>query len=236
MTRLKTTWTGLWVPLVALVAVLASGAWLVTQQPDFNDRWADWGNSTSGPRTGGGWGMGPGGGDGMMGESGYGWLPGNGEPVVDLAQARDRANEFAKTLESDLQVGEVMKFSNQYYAEVQEPDGTKATEVLVDPDNGAVQLEFGPARMWNTRFGMMSGGYGTRSEVTASQAQGIANEWLADRHDGLTADAAEAFPGYYTLHTLRGDKIEGMLSVNSTSGDVWYHSWHGDFQGMSEVS
>lgn len=38
MTRLKTTWTGLWVPLVALVAVLASGAWLVTQQSDFNDR------------------------------------------------------------------------------------------------------------------------------------------------------------------------------------------------------
>jgi hypothetical protein len=236
MTRLKTTWTGLWVPLVALVALLASGAWLVTQQPDFNDRWADWGNSASGPRTGGGWGMGSGGGDGMMSGSGYGSLPGNGEPVVDLAQARDRASEFAKTLESDLQVGEVMKFSNQYYAEVQEPDGTKATEVLVDADNGAVQLEFGPARMWNTRFGMMSGGDGTRSEVTASQAQGIANEWLADRPDGLTADAAEAFPGYYTLHTLRGDKIEGMLSVNSTSGDVWYHSWHGDFQGMSEVS
>ena len=156
MARLKTTWTGVWVPLVALVAVLASGAWLVTQESDFNDRWAGWGN-TSGAGTGGGWGMGTGGGDGrMMGGSGYGWLPGNGEPVVDLAQARDRAREYAKTLESDLQVGEVMKFSNQYYAELQELDGTKATEVLVDSDNGAVQMEFGPARMWNTRFGMMA--------------------------------------------------------------------------------
>ena len=236
MARWKTTWTGLLVPIVALVALLASGTWLVTQRSDFHDPWASWENSTSGPRTGGGWGIGAGGGDGMMGGSGYGWLPGNGEPVGDLAQARDRASEYATTLESDLQVGEVMKFSNQYYAELQEPDGTKATEVLVDPGSGAVQLEFGPARMWNTRFGMMNGGYGTRSEVTASEAQGIADEWLADRRDGLTADTAEAFPGYYTLHTLRGDKIEGMLSVNSTTGDVWYHSWHGDFQEMSETS
>jgi hypothetical protein len=31
------------------------------------------------------------------------------------------------------------------------------TEVLVDPESGSVQLEFGPAMMWNTRFGMMAG-------------------------------------------------------------------------------
>jgi len=25
-----------------------------------------------------------------------------------------------------------------------------------------------------------------------------------------------------------------MLSVNGYSGEVWYHSWHGDFSSMME--
>lgn len=83
---------------------------------------------------------------------------------------------------------------------------------------------------------MMGGGYDTSSEVTASEAQQIANEWLAERNDGLTADAAEAFPGYYTLHTLKEGQVEGMLSVSSTAEDVWHHSWHGDFIKTSEGS
>lgn len=62
----------------------------------------------------------------------------------------------------DLRVGEVMRFTRNYYAELEERDGTKSTEVLADPQNGAVQLEFGPAMMWNTRCGMMGG---SRSET-----------------------------------------------------------------------
>jgi hypothetical protein len=81
---------------------------------------------------------------------------------------------------------------------------------------------------------MMSRGYGNVNAITASEARQIAEDWLTDRDQGLTADTAEAFPGYYTLHTLQEGQVEGMLSVNNTTGDVWYHSWHGDFQGMSE--
>ncbi|MEU2980907.1 hypothetical protein [Streptomyces hirsutus] len=33
---------------------------------------------------------------------------------------------------------------------------------------------------------------------------------------------------------LRGDRIVGMLSVNATSGDVWYHAWHGRFLQVQE--
>ncbi|MBB1254829.1 hypothetical protein H3146_15910 [Streptomyces sp. OF3] len=36
-------------------------------------------------------------------------------------------------------------------------------------------------------------------------------------------------PRLLHLHTLRGDRIVGMLSVHATSGDVWYHTWHGRF-------
>lgn len=90
-------------------------------------------------------------GAGMMG---YAAASGSGEPVRDVAGARGQAERFASRL--DLRVAEVMQFSNGYYAELEEADGEAATEVLVDPQTGAVWPEFGPAMMWNIRYGMMS--------------------------------------------------------------------------------
>jgi hypothetical protein len=46
---------------------------------------------------------------------------------------------------------------------------------------------------------------------------------------------ADPFYGYYTIHTLRDGEIEGMLSVHGESGQVWYHTWHGDFVQMVEM-
>ncbi len=209
-------------------------------------------------------------GSGMMGYS----TVGSGEPVRDLAGAKRQAGRFADRL--DLRVGEVMRFDNQYYAELT-ADGRGATEVLVDPATGTVMLEPGPAMMWNTRYGMMSAmgmmaGSGTgggstalgpgammgsgdmmggptvapgsaggarapatpAGAVTAAEAGAIAKRWLRDAFPGLSADQAEPFPGYFTVHMLRGDRIEGMLSVNAATGAVWYHSWHGRFIEMSE--
>jgi hypothetical protein len=39
-----------------------------------------------------------------------------------------------------------------------------------------------------------------------------------------------AFPGYYTFDYGR-KAIEGMLSVNAYTGEVWLHGWHGLFLG-----
>ncbi len=203
----------LWVPLVALLALLGSGAWMVAQADGFGSR-GFMGGSMSG------------------GHAESEWLAGDGDSVDDLSEARDRAQEYAAVLGPDLQVGEVMRFTENYYAELEESDGTKATELLIDPSTGAVRLELGPAMMWNTRYGTMS-----RSDVSsnldAEQAEQVAQVW-ADEHDAMTVADAEAFPGYYTLHTLQQDRIEGMLSVNADTGDVWYHSWHGEFRDMSE--
>lgn len=58
--------------------------------------------------------------------------------------------------------------------------------------------------MWNTRYGMMGG-----SLLTAREARETAEWWMADR-DGLTAGVPEAFPGYYTLHTLRDGHVDGL--------------------------
>ena len=72
---------------------------------------------------------------------------------------------------------------------------------------------------------------GTPARLSAERA--VARAW-ADDHDGLAVADPVAFPGYYTLHTLEDDRIEGMLSVNAVTGAVWYHGWHGEFQEMSE--
>lgn len=210
------------VPIVAVAAIVGSGTWMVIQGQGV-----------------GGWSAGTtdGAAYGMMGGTGFGGVGSSGDraPVVDLAGARDRAQAFATDLRPGLTVGEVMQFDRQYYAELVEADGSLATEVLIDPVSGDVQIELGPARMWNTSYGMMARG-GSELRVSAAEAQRIADEWLAGQADGdgLTAGTADVFPGYYTLHTLRDGKIDGMLSVNATSGDVWYHSWHGAFVAMSE--
>jgi hypothetical protein len=174
---------------------------------------------------------------GMTGP-GYGPMTGVAEPgagpVRDLNEANRAAQRFADGW--GLRVGEVMQFDNGFYAELVEPTGIGATEVLIDPGTGAVQLEFGPAMMWNTRYGMMRPGTRTGSDrIGPAEARQIAGKWLRDNASGLTAGQAEAFPGYYTLHTMRGDSIAGMLSVHAATGAVWYHSWHGRFIAMREV-
>ncbi len=208
------------VPLIALTALLASAGWLVTQE-----RGNGWVTVGRGDR------VVVSGRPGMAG-SGFGWLRGDGRRVRDLPAARARAQTFATTLGPELAVGEVMRFSNHFYAELVAPDGSKVTEVLVDPRSGAVGLEPGPATMWNTRFGTMTAPR-SGARLSVDQARAAAARWLQSR-DGLAVGEPEAFPGYLTMHTLRGGRVEGMLSVHAVTGAVWYHGWHGSYQEMSE--
>jgi hypothetical protein len=139
-----------------------------------------------------------------------GGLPGDGRAVGSLVEAARRAEEFGRLLTRDLRVGEVMRFTDYYYVELEEASGAKATEVLVDPASGAVQLEFGPAMMWNTRYGMMTAGTpDTTAQVDPGRARDLANRWLTARDSGSTADEPETFPGYDTLHVSRAGRVEG---------------------------
>lgn len=45
-----------------------------------------------------------------------------------------------------------MQFDNGFYVELVDPAGEAATEVLVDRSSGAMQVEWGPAMMWNTTY------------------------------------------------------------------------------------
>ncbi len=185
-----------------------------------------------GPGTmGGQYGMGMmAGGNGMMAGA-YG-LPGDGRPVKTLAAVRQRAQAYGDRL--GLRTGEVMQFSNGFYAELLTVDGAGGTEVLVDSATGAVQVEYGPAMMWNTSYGMHAGAAVTAPAVSVADAGRLAQRWLDDQRHGLTVGEAEPFPGYYTFDTRRSGKLDGMMSVNAATGAVWYHTWHGSFIAISE--
>lgn len=160
-----------------------------------------------------------------------GWAAGGQGRIADLSQAHAAADRFAAR--NGLAVGEVMQFEHGYYAELVEPSGQLATEVLISARSGAVRPEYGPAMMWNTQYGMHPI-LDSSAQLSPADATAIANEWLGRHRAGETASSPDAFPGYYTLHTRRNGKVSGMLSVNATTGDVWYHNWHGRFIAMAE--
>jgi hypothetical protein len=172
-------------------------------------------------------------------------LPGEGD-VSSLEDVEAAAHEYVDRLGySGLEVTEVMEFERNYYAIVAEEDtGIGAMELLVDKESGAVGPEPGPNMMWNAEYGHMGrsggmmgmmGGYASGNMTLSPQEAGeVAQRWLDANLPGRTAGEADAFYGYYTLHFLDDGDIEGMLSVHGDSGDVWYHSWHGDFVAMME--
>lgn len=194
--------------------------------------------------------MGPG---GMMGGMMGGWgYPGTGTPLT-LDQAVERAQQYVAAYGNPdpstgsgqvLRLTEVMEFTNNFYAEVgEESTGIHAFELLINRYTGAVYPEMGPNMMWNTKYspmaGMMGGWWGRPSgpmTVTPEQARTFAQQYLDSYLPGTTvADEAGAFYGYYTLHTLQDGRIAGMLSVNGYTGQVWYHTWHGEFIQMREL-
>jgi hypothetical protein len=167
----------------------------------------------------------------MMGSMGMVWLPGDGGAVSSIPAARARATSAAKS--AGLHPGEVMWFDNGFYVELEDSAGQPATEVIVDPRSGAVSTEQGPAMMWNTRFGMMRAG-GDTSAVDSTKARGIATSWLAANRPGATIKSIDAYPGYFTLDLQRNGVVSGMMSVNSSTGAAWFHTWHGAFTAMED--
>ena len=200
-----------------------------------------------------GWGMMGGRGIGMMG-GGPNWntSPGctlGGAPLspragtVDIQEAERAVKAYVGNLGyNDLEIAELMEFEHNFYAIVREPDtGIGAMELLVDKNTAAVGPEMGPNMMWNARYGMhrrggMMGAWaGESNALSEAQALESAQRWLDANRPGVTTEEhADPFYGYYTIHTVADGEIDGMLSVHGTTGQVWYHNWHGDFVQMSE--
>jgi len=163
------------------------------------------------------------------------------EGQVDFEIAEELARAYLARYGDGLEVVEVMGFSNHFYVEVVEKDtGIGAMELLVWQE-GRVTPEPGPNMMWNRKYGH-TGMWGFSMEATSAEmsispkeAVAITQGYLDQAMPGAMVDSeADAFYGYYTIHILRDGRIAGMLSVNGYTGQVWFHSWHGEFVGMEE--
>lgn len=165
--------------------------------------------------------------------SGYGV---NTTPIT-IDQAKDAIQQYlASTGNSDLKLSEVIEFDNNFYAGVKEQStGTHAFELLVNKYTGGVFPEMGPNMMWNTKYGHMNWNTTTHTNISEEEALKDAQAYLDKALPGTRVGDADAFYGYYTIEVLKDGKIYGMLSVNSYSGAVWYHNWHGAFVRILEV-
>ncbi len=194
---------------------------------------------------------------GMMGGSGM--MSGNsgrlsGVKPLTVDQAKQAVNTYLASLSNpDLVISEIMIFDNNAYARITEKStGIGAFELLVDPVTRSVFPEYGPNMMWNLKYGMMSGGFGSmmgggmmgqitpptttgQMPLTAEEAQQAAQHYLNTYLPGAqAAKEPDQFYGYYTIEILRDDKPVGMLSVNGYTQQVFVHTWHGNFIELSE--
>lgn len=255
------------VVVVALVsaALLGVGFWIGRASSPFaaSAGWygpmmGGYGGTMGGPGMMGGYG-------GMMG--GYANPQAGSVKPLTIDEVKQAVNAYLQRLgNNNLAIDEIIIFSNNAYALIKDKTtNSGAFEVLEDPVSKTVFLEYGPAMMWNTQYGMMGagtygmmGGYGGMmgdtgmmggfgygrgtpsapgASVSADQALQIAQSYLDQYTPGVkTADKADALPGYYTIDTLKDGEIFGMLSVNAFTGQVWVHTWHGTFVEQAEVS
>lgn len=151
---------------------------------------------------------------------------------VSLEQARDIAKRYLAAHNApDLELGDLEEWEFNFYAEYKEKGtGTKAFQIVIDKYSGIVSPEMGPNMMWNTKYGMMALQAGAMT-VTKEQAKVSAQQFLDSRLQGAKAEDNGAFYGYYHFDVKKDNKMYGMLDVNGYSGEVWYHTWHGNFVG-----
>jgi hypothetical protein len=174
---------------------------------------------------------------GMMGNWGWGTGSATGQRL-SMDQVITQAIQYAASSGQNLEVAEVMEFSSNFYAAILEKDtGRGAFEILLDPYSGAISAEPGPNMMWNAKYGRMGGWAGGDNTLTLAQAQDLAQKALdANQLGAKVHQDARAFYGYYTFDYDFNRQTAGMLSVNGTSGQVWPHTWHGQFVAEKEIS
>jgi hypothetical protein len=159
---------------------------------------------------------------------------------ISMEDAQNAVERYIEHWDGQLEGAELMEFEGNFYAIVREHEtGMGAMELLVDKTTGIVDPEMGPNMMWNARYGMhrrgMMGMSREINSISEDRAVDIAQTWLDRNKPGVTTEEhADPFYGYYTIHTLRDGEVEGMLSVHGSTGQVWYHTWHGDYIQMVE--
>lgn len=189
-------------------------------------------------------------GSGMLGGMGTmmgGPLAATARPlgIEDAARTAERAVQSLGN--PDLAFDEVHSFAYNFSVPVYEKStGAFAFELVIDRFTGATMPEMGPTMVWNTKYGMMAGAAGgmggvgpggmpggqpptVDTPIARDQAVRLAQQFLDAFLPGTMTGAVHDFYGYRTIHVERDGRVQGMISVNGSTGAVWYHTWHGDF-------
>ena len=184
---------------------------------------------------------------GMMGGMRMAIYSSNAKPISD-AKAFQSLEAYASRYGAGVKLKDIMVFSENVYAQVVDAKtGAGFGEILFDRFSGFVQPEPGPNMMWNTQYGMGWGGSSmmgnqnggmmgttpakpvtTAIRYSEPAANKLAVTFLSSYLPKTKLHEGQAFPGYYTYDYGRTE-IEGMLSVNGTTGEIWIHTWHGSF-------
>lgn len=235
--------------ILAVVLVVAGIAGLVLSSSyspytygGYSSQWSGYGGMMGGGMMGGYGGMMGSGmmGAGMMGNMmqmmGGNMLVSGGIPynadgsLVSNEQATDIALKYLSAQNApDLELADLEEWEFNFYAEYGEKNtGIGAFQIVIDKYTGAVSPEMGSNMMWNTKYGV-TGLRAGAMPVTQEQATAFAQKFLDARFPGKTAGYESTFYGYYHFDVMENGKTYGMLDVNGYSGQVWYHTWHGNF-------
>lgn len=183
-------------------------------------------------------------GGGMMAPDTLNRLP-TAKPLT-LDNAAARIQQYLTALNNpDLKLVEIEEYTWNFYGMVKEDStGKGAFQLIVDKYSGTVLPEMGPNMMWNTKFSPMTAMMGNMGVTTSSEEMKLTPAQAKEKAQTLLqallptttlADTADTFYGYYNFDVLRDGKPYGMLSVNGSSGAVWYHIWHGEYLGAKEI-
>ncbi|MEW6212797.1 MAG: hypothetical protein AB1631_31010 [Acidobacteriota bacterium] len=171
--------------------------------------------------------------------------------LVRIDEAIILADQFIASLGlRGLALDKIEEWEFNFYAVVKETSSSqyKAFQLMIDKYTGTVMPGPGPNMMWNARYGRMMdqmadgmmGGRPKRKKnpdmsVTPEAAAAAANQFLRERFGPsrqlVVASPPDTFYGFYTFDV--NDFVTGMryamLSVDGSSGQVWYHTWHGNY-------
>jgi hypothetical protein len=159
------------------------------------------------------------------------------EPIENIQEAKNLADQYLARDYTLLEVEEIMEFSNNFYIIAKETNTqNSALELLIDRKSRRAYQEPGPNMMWNTKYGHHArlDNPTTIMPIDSESAVMIAQDWLNRNIFGQRVEETTTFYGYYTMDFSEKGDIFGMLSVNGYSGEVWHHSWHGDFISMGD--
>ena len=162
---------------------------------------------------------------------------------ITMEDAVVNAGEYLSAVDNDgeLEIMEVMEFEDNFYVVVVEEDSGKgAFELLVHPYSGAISPEPGPNMMWNQKYGhharQGSASLEVENDLSLEQAKSLAQQTLDENVSNAEVEGMGIdFYGYYTFDYQVDGQPAGMLSVHGSTGQVWQHTWHGEFIDEKEM-